>query len=168
MDPTTFDDLTKALATSTSRRQALKTIAAATIGGILGLGGIGTALGAPKCHRQGTGCDTTSQCCKGLSCQNGKCAPCTANGGTCSGNTDCCSGNCSNGFCCASGQVGVSNGTCATPCTTCSGGPRCGCGQCECDRNLCETGSANFTGCSDDNGCPAGQFCSGGFCFTAC
>ncbi len=42
-----FDELTKALATATSRRQAFKTIAAATIGGIggiLGLGGIGTAF----------------------------------------------------------------------------------------------------------------------------
>ena len=42
MEPNTFDELTKALATATSRRQALKTIAAATIGGVLGLGGIGT------------------------------------------------------------------------------------------------------------------------------
>ncbi len=37
MDPSRFDELTKALATATSRRQTLKTIAAATLGGILGL-----------------------------------------------------------------------------------------------------------------------------------
>jgi hypothetical protein len=49
MDSTRFDDLTKGLATSTSRRAALKTIAATTIGGILGLAGIGTAFAGEKC-----------------------------------------------------------------------------------------------------------------------
>ena len=44
MDPTSFDDLTKALASSTSRRQVLKTIVATTLGSLLGLDGIGTAL----------------------------------------------------------------------------------------------------------------------------
>jgi hypothetical protein len=44
MDSTRFDDLTKALATATSRRQALKALAAATVGGMLGLGGIGTTF----------------------------------------------------------------------------------------------------------------------------
>jgi hypothetical protein len=38
MEHSKFDELTKALATATSRRQALKTIAAATIGSILALG----------------------------------------------------------------------------------------------------------------------------------
>jgi hypothetical protein len=89
VEPTKFDDLTKALATATSRRQALKTIAATTIGGVLGLAGIGTAFGAPKCHRNGLGCDTNSQCCSGY------CDPTT---GTCacpSGQTNC-SGTCVN------------------------------------------------------------------------
>jgi acyl-CoA synthetase (AMP-forming)/AMP-acid ligase II len=44
MESSRFDELTKALATSTSRRQALKTIAATTLGSILGLSGLGTAL----------------------------------------------------------------------------------------------------------------------------
>ena len=44
MDPIRFDDLTRALATATSRRQALKTITATALGGLLGLGGIGTGL----------------------------------------------------------------------------------------------------------------------------
>src|SRR5258706_11950779 len=38
MGPSKFDELTKLLATSTSRRQALKAITATTIGGVLGLG----------------------------------------------------------------------------------------------------------------------------------
>src|SRR5438105_1546419 len=124
MEPSRFDELTKTLATATSRRQALKTIAATTLGGILGLGGIGTAFAKPKCHRPGLGCDTNSKCCSNLCCngiccasgqvcQNGTCVTCTGNGGTCSGDGDCCSGNCSKGICCGSGQVSLCNGTCA-------------------------------------------------------
>jgi hypothetical protein len=44
MDSTPFDDLTKALATSTSRRQALKALAATAIGSLLSLGGNGTTF----------------------------------------------------------------------------------------------------------------------------
>ena len=44
MEPTRFDEFTKVLATPTTRRQALKAIAATTLGGLLGLGGIGTAF----------------------------------------------------------------------------------------------------------------------------
>jgi hypothetical protein len=49
MEPSRFDDLTKALATATSRRHAIKAIAATTLGGILGLSSIGTA-GATQCQ----------------------------------------------------------------------------------------------------------------------
>jgi hypothetical protein len=53
MNPDRFDDLTKALASSHSRRGALKTITAATIGSILGLAGIGTAFASGvKCGDQ--------------------------------------------------------------------------------------------------------------------
>src|SRR5690348_11604460 len=116
MNPSTFEDFTKALASSASRRQALKTIAATTLGGILGLGGIGTAFGAPKCHRQGTGCDTTSQCCSPLVCTSGKCScpslpTCdVAQGCSCPSGHSCVNGTCCpnsqvcNGVCCPSGQ----------------------------------------------------------------
>src|SRR5215472_10579735 len=108
MDPTKFDELTKALATSTSRRQALKTIAATTIGSILGLGGIGTAFA--KCHNAGHNCEENSTCCSqncciaagqtegvccasGKTCQNGTCVtPCTPFGSACSGSDVCCRG----------------------------------------------------------------------------
>src|SRR5207248_8571234 len=103
MEPTRFDDLTKALATATSRRQALKAIAATTLGSILGLSRLGTAFGAPKCHRAGTGCDTDSQCCSGLYCANGeKCTPCPALPA------------CNSGCPCPQGQT-CSNGQCVTP-----------------------------------------------------
>jgi hypothetical protein len=71
MEPTKFDDLTKALATATSRRQALKTIAATTLGSILGLSGIGTAF-AKTCEPNGHNCSYDKQCCSGL-CHNHTC-----------------------------------------------------------------------------------------------
>jgi Cys-rich repeat protein len=167
MDGSRFDEFTKVLAQPTSRRQALKAIVATTLGGILGLGRLGTAFGAPKCHRAGLGCDTDSNCCaevccngmccaSGQVCQNGTCVTCTANGGTCSGSSDCCSSNCSNGFCCASGQVGLSNGSCATPCT----GPiSLGCQPDVSGAQYCSGGGCTGTGCRTDSDCPAGQFC---------
>ena len=116
MEPTKFDELTKALATSTARRQALKAIAATTLGGILGLGGIGTAFGAPKCHRAGLGCDTDSNCCTGLFCQNGTC--CSCNTISCSRNSECCTGICDSNthtclFCCftAGTLIAMADGT---------------------------------------------------------
>ncbi len=44
MESSRFDELTKALATTTSRRQMLKTLAASVVGGILGLGRADLAL----------------------------------------------------------------------------------------------------------------------------
>ena len=45
MNPTNFDELTKELAKSTSRRHALKTILTASIGGVIGLGAIRSVFG---------------------------------------------------------------------------------------------------------------------------
>src|SRR5205085_373859 len=67
MEPSRFDDLTKALATATSRRQALKTIAATTLGSILGLSGIGTVFAKPKpCTPNGKHCNSKTNCCSGF------------------------------------------------------------------------------------------------------
>ena len=98
------------------------------------------------------------------------------NGTSCSTSSDCCSGNCSNGFCCASGYVGLSNGTCAKPCTNglvdC---PSCSdsCANAAPGGDFCSN-SAAFprTPCSDHSDCPQGQFCrgsgSGDRCDVAC
>jgi hypothetical protein len=63
MEPSQFDELTKALATATSRRQAIKAIAATTHGSVLGLAGVGTALA--KCKQDGEKCRHDHQCCSG-------------------------------------------------------------------------------------------------------
>jgi hypothetical protein len=109
-----------------------------------------------------------SQCCSGT-CVNGTCiAECVSNGGSCDADGECCSGNCSNGFCCASGRVGLSNGTCAMPCPTGSG---CVAG-CTCDTgssgNYCGTPGSGTPCNDDDSECPTGEFCARGHCTAAC
>jgi hypothetical protein len=73
MEPSKFDDLTKALATSTSRRAAFKTIAATTLAGLLGLAGIGTA--PPNCRAPGSKCGNNDQCCSHVCCDGVCCGP---------------------------------------------------------------------------------------------
>src|SRR5260370_39074408 len=102
MDPSKFDVFTKALATSTSRRQALKAIGA-TVGGILGLGGAGTALA--KGAGIGAKCSQSSQCCLGY------CNPSTFTCSCPSGTVPCVGTFVSN--VCPYGQVfNTSNGQC--------------------------------------------------------
>jgi hypothetical protein len=189
-----FDEWTKTLARSTSRRDALKTLAGGTVGGLLALLGVGEAAAA-DCKRNGKACKKNSHCCSG-NCASGTCAPlcpsppaCTNTcpcpsgqtcvNGTCCNNANvcgsvCCAAcsTCQDGSCvssCDSGKVCLSNGTCATPCASANGfcdGNRCGCGGCLCDRLLCG-GAQTDTPCSSDNDCPSGQFCDG-ICIGAC
>jgi hypothetical protein len=91
MGSTKFDELSKALATATSRRQVFKTLVATTLGGLLGLAGIGTAFA--KCHNAGHECEENSTCCSEVCC---------------------------NSVCCASGQI-CCNGTCCDPLLCASG-----------------------------------------------
>ena len=65
MEPTRFDHFTKVLASTTSRRQALKAIAATTMGGMLGLSGIGKVFAAAPCSRNQC---RNRDCCPGLFC----------------------------------------------------------------------------------------------------
>jgi hypothetical protein len=111
MQPSNFDELTKALATSTSRRHALRLIATASIGGLFGLGGIRMAFGKNSpCHRNGTACSANQKCCSNY-CVKGKC--------TCPPVPTC------NSVCpCPSGQTCV-NGTCCPTANVC--GSSCGC-----------------------------------------
>ncbi len=172
MDTHRFDELTKAVATATSRRQALKTIAATALGSILGLGGIGTAFA--KCKPNGIGCNINSQCCSGGCCR-GTCTDLSSNlsncgscGHACRSDQVCSGGMCvcpsgsqeCNGTCCNTSDHLCSNGTCQ-PCVsqcdeTCSDtGPYCCPGMVCCTYGI--PGGLGFC-------CPAG-FCSqGGFC----
>ena len=97
---------------------------------------------------------------------------CLPNGGTCTaGGTPCCSGNCnSNGFCCESGRVGLSNGTCAMPCPAGVGctGAGCGCFATP-EGGFCGT-LVRVAPCGGSlPPCPSGEFCDvGNNCVAAC
>ena len=190
MEPSRFDELTKALATATSRRHALKALAA-TVGGVLGFGSIGIAFA--NCKPNGIGCNIGYQCCSGACChgtctdlssnpnncgscghtcgtgqlcQNGQCVnPCAANGGTCNGNSDCCSGHCENNQCvCPSGCIVLANGTCAQTCTgvpdSCTCNGTCGGDSSSPTGGLCGSTLTINATCTSDRDCPPGYACN--------
>jgi hypothetical protein len=59
-----FDDLTKALATAGSRRQALKAMGVA-LAGALGLGASRVGIVPAACHPDGDHCAKDKDCCSG-------------------------------------------------------------------------------------------------------
>jgi hypothetical protein len=199
-----FDDLARGLADgSITRGKALRLMGAALVGGALGSVGIGEASADPPgCKRNGKNCTRDTQCCSG-NCSSGSCQAkttttttstststtstttsttststtpmCQPNGGTCSPDgTPCCSGNCSNGFCCASGHVGLSNGTCAKPCTSDEECINFSCGAPFCVTDISGArycSGITFTAyCSVNILCPYGFFClsDGSTCAQSC
>ena len=186
MEPTKFDDLTKALATSTSRRQALKTIAATTLGGLLGLSGLGTAFAKNKTCAQwcdavfGANTPAAEQCSSDAAHGNGLCQTC---GSATLPSSMCCVRN-GSGFCtsysgahcpCDSSQCltcDPRSGSCTSTCRTdqiCSNGS-CGCpnGSPECNGVCCDACSTCQSGTCVSS-CGAGQVCvSNGTCVTSC
>src|SRR5258708_35402067 len=149
MDSRKFDELTKILATNTSRRQALKTILASVVSGAFGLGGINEALAKPACYNIHHRCSHDSDCCS-HNCPYGYCVkvPCYGFGESCSSNSDCCSNNCQNGYCgdpCSEfGESCSSNSDCCS--NNCHNG-YCDKHQCYGSRKSC---SSNSDCCSNN------------------
>ena len=190
MKPSNFDELTKALATSTSRREVLKPIAVFTLGSILGLSWISNAF-ARACVANGRHCNSKTPCCSGFcnpatktcacgSTCNSTCPcpddqNCVSNtcvcpgGGACGPNCPCPTGeSCISGTCCTcstAGQDCLSNGTCVTPC---SAGCPTSCPHCATDIDGVNSycwGFGTTQGCSSDANCPSGCWCvRGGNC----
>jgi hypothetical protein len=179
MNPSNFDDLTKALASSTSRRQALRTILAASVGGLLGIGGISTAFGrhhrrrAKPAKPSPSGSPGNSNCAKFCAAVYGPNTPaanqCTSDAAhnksgnlcsQCGGNSSrvCCNknGNFCDGtagaFCCQQGQT-CCGMTCCTSVQTCLNNTTC-----------CPTGDVCGTSC----GCPPDRHCDNGACVPNC
>ena len=100
MDSRKFDELTKILATNTSRRQALKTILASVVGGALGLSGINAALAEPGCFSGYRACRQNRDCCSNR-CVKGICSNlnCFGLNHKCRQNRECCSTHCVKGIC---------------------------------------------------------------------
>ena len=148
MESSHFDDFTKALATSNTRRAALR-----RIGGILGgtaLAGFfpGLAFAKPTCKPNGHGCGTNKQCCSGY---------CDQTTSTC-------------GFApCSPGTTQLCNGTCVTDCYNTGCSNVCTCTQDAAVGNFyCAQGGAT-KGCNTDCDCPIGQMCiNGGVCVALC
>ena len=156
MDSSRFDDLTKALATSTSRRQALKAFGASVVGGILGLSGIDTALAhKPFCRGNGSKCNRGSDCCSGY-CANNVCTcpPAPACNSACPCPSD---STCLNGTCCPTSQA--CNGACCPSGTVCVNGACCPTSQ-ACNGTCCPSG----TTCVNGACCPTSQVCNGTCC----
>src|SRR5215831_1300522 len=190
MNPTKFDGLTKELAKSTSRRNALKTIVTASIGSVVGLAGIRTIFGDKiKCGGGPPNSDCAHWCAAVFGADTPAAGRCTSdaahNRGICCecgtvAPADICCVRDSNGFCvegtvvegcsCPEGQT-CQNGQCG-----CSNPANCGnfqsCGtNCLCGFNA-EGGSVCFPNescaplpdCTLSSDCPAGQVCLTGSC----
>ena len=121
-------------------------------------------------HLENHPCDCRGRCANCLT------PPCQPVGGTCSANDQCCSGRCAGDMCaepCPSGTVTLSNGTCATACSTdisvCSA-----CADASCTPEIsgvgafCREGGSNSGLCATTSDCPSGRFCAGGMCVVAC
>jgi hypothetical protein len=197
MDSHRFDDLTRTLATSTSRRQALKALgggllAALVPGSVLAKGGSNSACATFCAQVFGANTRAAGQCTsdaakgKGLCYTCGPAAPANSTSklcnGTCIPNDQCCEGcpdgqTCQNGTCvtaCPSDKVLLSNGSCATPCTTTGAScGSCGAGVCSLDASgaiyCLNTGVPGNGSCSSDSNCPTGYFCkAGSLCARLC
>jgi len=159
MNHSNFDELTKALANSTSRRHALRVIVTTSIGGLLGLTSIGTAFA--RHHREsrskppggqpsnkfcahwcaavfGANTPAASQCTSDAAHGKGLCQQCS--------NTD------PSQICCVRNPNGFCNGSVAGA-TCCPTGQHCESGSGTCVPNCLDLGET----CSQPSDC-----CSGG------
>jgi hypothetical protein len=188
LDGLKFDEMTKAMSMTTSRRQALKLLVTTSAGGMLALVGAGGAKGIlpGRCRNNGTVCRQHLECCSEFcdpltlqcACSPGAelcpssdtCVPaCT---GTQVFNTETCRCECPTGFtecgstCCSSAQV-CTHGVCCQNPTTCDSTSDC------CPDFYCRNGGKGGPGvctpcldatCSSTTGCCDGFVCVGGAC----
>lgn len=85
MDDRTFDGLTKALASGTSRRRLVKGVLAGAVGGAVSLAGtFGVREAAAVCKAYGQTCVAGAECCTGFCAATKRCR-CPAGTGFCNG-----------------------------------------------------------------------------------
>lgn len=190
MNDLKFDDMTKAMSTTTSRRQALKLLVTSGAGGVLALVGAGgaSAIAPGRCRKNGTVCRQNIECCSEycdpatLQCactpgaqvcpSTGACVPaCT---GTQVFNPQTCRCECPTGTtacgdtCCSSTQTCTSLGCCRNP-TTCTQDSQC-CPDFFCDNpptggaGVCRTCVGQLCNAKTGSGCCSGYVCVKGVC----
>jgi len=162
MDGSRFDELTRTLATPTSRRRTLRLLAGGALAAVTAALGVGEA-GATHtgCRHHGKSCARNKQCCSGRCAGSGVCK--CPGGTTRCGTTACCAAgeSCQNGTCvaacvgdctgkdCGDNGCGVSCGECTAP-ATCGGGGTPGiCGGGGCTATSCTGGRV----CQPDGSC---------------
>jgi len=96
----------------------------------------------------GTGCDSASDCCRGLACNSGRC--CAPRMASCGGSSDCCDGLVctSSGVCAAPGDVDAMPDTCGRPGQRCCDGFTCA-GEVVCTEGMCESCGGEGEACCD-------------------
>ena len=173
MNPTKFDELTKELAKSTSRRQALRTIVTASIGGVVGLGAIRSVFGAGGnsfcaqwCHAVFGETVAAGKCTSDAAHGTGLCVTC----GTIAPADICCVRG-GDGFCiggtvadtcgCDSDQCQTCDATTGT-CVGCPPGSTCQNGQCSCVPGTCGNFQDHRCGDLPPFGCFCGSTAEGG------
>jgi hypothetical protein len=152
MEEQRFDDLARLVAQKTSRRQVLKVLAGAAIGGLFVRSGSGLALAkgpakGPDCHVYcdqvfGKGTTAAKQCFTDARAGNGLCYSSCGPGGA--GGTVCGGPSYGATTCCASGTSTCIAGTCCANASVCGSGTSAVCG------------------------CPSGQTCTNGTCTAVC
>lgn len=185
MPATRFDELTKTLAGSTTRRQALRAVTLAAVGGLVGVRVTGTAYAANSACAKfcasvfGDNTPADEQCAADAAHGRGLCYSCgpASPGGGVTPAAICCtrtsSGYCASyttAACCPSGQT-CQNGTCITPCAsdggTCDPNTPC-CAGLICCNGTClngnDFGTDNNNCGSCGNVCPTGANCAAGVC----
>jgi hypothetical protein len=155
MNDSHFDEFSKRLAGTTSRRQALRLFAAAGGAGVLSLLGVSTAGAVGRCKKEGQQCRESLECCsKFCDPATSTCAPCPPGTVACGGqcvpactpprvlNTNTCSCECPNGTapcgntCCSQFDV-----CCSSTSSCCPSGTTCCAGNCCTSVQTCQNGT---------------------------
>ena len=182
MNPSNFDELTRALAETRSRRHALRVIVTASIGGLFGLTGISTAFGRhrvrpkrPAPPRGNSGCvdwcaqvfgpntSAAGQCTSDAARGRGLCATC----GSSTPPQNICCKRLTNGYCSgtSAARCPCNSSNCET-CDTSHGtcGPACSGSQTCCGGN-CKNTQTDESNCGTcGNACDLGETCCSGVC----
>jgi len=162
VDERQFDELSKAFASSTSRRGALKLLFATAAGGALSLVGARGA-GARQCRDIGQACRSNADCCSRFCPSDTYVCSCPAGFEACQGN---CVPTCP-------GQQVLDPLTCTCGCppgtTSCGGSTCCVNGQQICFQGSCRPACQQGTfPCGPAACCQQGQTCNGGLCGFFC